>query len=55
MAGLVPAIHVFDFKWAQDVDARNTCGHDELEHFPHKWDPAVRMKMRHTKDLERPT
>ena len=26
-----------------------------LEHFPHKWDPVVRKKTRHNKDLERPT
>jgi hypothetical protein len=25
----------------------------DLEHFPHKWDPVVRKKMRNNKDLER--
>jgi len=31
MAGLVPAIHVFDPRdWHQDVDARHKAGHDEL-------------------------
>jgi hypothetical protein len=29
MAGLVPAIHVFLFKRAKDVDARDERGHDE--------------------------
>jgi hypothetical protein len=29
MAGLDPAIHVFDFKYIQDVDARDKRGHDE--------------------------
>jgi hypothetical protein len=33
MAGLVPAIHVFLCGASQDVDARNKCGHDEVE-FP---------------------
>jgi len=28
MAGLVPAIHVFN-KWYKDVDARHKAGHDE--------------------------
>jgi hypothetical protein len=28
MAGLVPAVHVFDNK--EDVDARHKAGHDEL-------------------------
>jgi hypothetical protein len=31
MAGLVPAIHVFLCGVNQDVDARNKCGHDEVE------------------------
>jgi hypothetical protein len=31
MAGLVPAIHVFLFGANRDVDARNKCGHDEVE------------------------
>ncbi|MGH6684860.1 MAG: SDR family NAD(P)-dependent oxidoreductase, partial [Pseudolabrys sp.] len=31
MAGLVPAIHVFIVPIMQDVDARNKCGHDELQ------------------------
>jgi hypothetical protein len=32
MAGLVPAIHVFFLcGMNQDVDARNKCGHDEVE------------------------
>jgi hypothetical protein len=31
MAGLVPAIHVFACGSKQDVDARNKCGHDEVE------------------------
>jgi len=31
MAGLVPAVHVFLGGANQDVDARNTCGHDEVE------------------------
>ena len=31
MAGLVPAIHVFLFGANQDVDARNKCGHAEVE------------------------
>jgi hypothetical protein len=30
MAGLVPAIHVLFFSMRQDVDARDTPGHDEL-------------------------
>jgi hypothetical protein len=29
MAGLVPAIHVFDAWMKQDVDARDKRGHDE--------------------------
>jgi hypothetical protein len=29
MAGLVPAIHVFDPESWQDVDARDKRGHDE--------------------------
>jgi hypothetical protein len=29
MAGLVPAIHVFDSTTFQDVDARDKRGHDE--------------------------
>ena len=29
MAGLVPAIHVFDTMTKQDVDARDKPGHDE--------------------------
>ncbi len=29
MAGLVPAIHVFDPESCQDVDARDKRGHDE--------------------------
>jgi hypothetical protein len=29
MAGLVPAIHVFDVERNQDVDARHKAGHDE--------------------------
>jgi hypothetical protein len=29
MAGLVPAIHVFDFATKKDVDARHTAGHDD--------------------------
>ena len=28
MAGLVPAIHVFERLWTQDVDARDERGHD---------------------------
>jgi hypothetical protein len=31
MAGLVPAIHVFDSGGAKDVDARLKAGHDELK------------------------
>jgi hypothetical protein len=31
MAGLVPAIHVFVRSSKHDVDARNKCGHDEVE------------------------
>jgi len=31
MAGLVPAIHVFEFIEAEDVDARHEAGHDESE------------------------
>jgi hypothetical protein len=31
MAGLVPAIHVFEFVWVQDVDARHKAGHDGCE------------------------
>jgi hypothetical protein len=30
MAGLVPAIHVLLSFSEKDVDARNKCGHDEL-------------------------
>ena len=29
MAGLVPAIHVFDYSCKKDVDARDERGHDE--------------------------
>jgi hypothetical protein len=29
MAGLVPAIHVFDLATKQDVDARDQRGHDD--------------------------
>jgi hypothetical protein len=29
MAGLVPAIHVFDAPRKKDVDARHKAGHDE--------------------------
>jgi hypothetical protein len=29
MAGLVPAIHVFDLSGLLDVDARHKAGHDE--------------------------
>ena len=32
MAGLVPAIHIFGFDGALDVDARNKSGHDEARH-----------------------
>jgi hypothetical protein len=32
MAGLVPAIHVFND--GKDVDARNKCGHDDLGVIP---------------------
>jgi hypothetical protein len=31
MAGLVPAIHVFQLQHSQDVDARDKPGHDELK------------------------
>jgi hypothetical protein len=31
MAGLVPAIHAFLCGWNEDMDARNKCGHDEVE------------------------
>jgi hypothetical protein len=31
MAGLVPAIHVFEFGAMKDVDARHKAGHDEGE------------------------
>ena len=31
MAGLVPAIHVFDRMCKKDVDARDKRGHDEAE------------------------
>jgi hypothetical protein len=37
MAGPVPAIHVFALGSKQNVDARNKCGHDELE--PEKMTP----------------
>jgi hypothetical protein len=30
MAGLVPAIHVFDSRAKEDVDARHKAGHDDL-------------------------
>jgi hypothetical protein len=30
MAGLVPAIHVLLAAEKKDVDARNKCGHDDL-------------------------
>jgi hypothetical protein len=30
MAGLVPAIHVFDARFKKDVDARDKPGHDDL-------------------------
>jgi hypothetical protein len=30
MAGLVPAIHVFDPAGLKDVDARHEAGHDEV-------------------------
>jgi hypothetical protein len=29
MAGLVPAIHVFESRYKKDVDARHKAGHDE--------------------------
>jgi hypothetical protein len=29
MAGLVPAIHVFDIRNKKDVDARHKAGHDD--------------------------
>jgi hypothetical protein len=29
MAGLVPAIHVFDLAMQEDVDARDKRGHDD--------------------------
>jgi hypothetical protein len=29
MAGLVPAIHVFDVAHGKDVDARHEAGHDD--------------------------
>jgi hypothetical protein len=32
MAGLVPAIHVFDAEKGKDVDARHKAGHDERKH-----------------------
>jgi hypothetical protein len=31
MAGLVPAIHVFGFKYSEDVDARHEAGHDDFK------------------------
>jgi hypothetical protein len=31
MAGLVPAIHVFDGRCNKDVDARHKTGHDEIK------------------------
>jgi hypothetical protein len=31
MAGLVPAIHVFDHAALQIVDARHKAGHDEVD------------------------
>jgi hypothetical protein len=31
MAGLVPAIHVFQFSRPKDVDARHKAGHDATE------------------------
>jgi hypothetical protein len=31
MAGFIPAIHVFLFYRKQDADARNKCGHDDVE------------------------
>jgi len=34
MAGLVPAIHVFDVARPQDVDARHKAGHDGREAVP---------------------
>jgi len=34
MAGLVPAIHVFGATGAEDVDARDEPGHDDLCYFP---------------------
>jgi hypothetical protein len=33
MAGLVPAIHVFDGRGCKDVDARDKRGHDGAEIF----------------------
>jgi hypothetical protein len=33
MAGLVPAIHVFDAAAKQDVDAQHKAGHDEERAF----------------------
>jgi hypothetical protein len=33
MAGLVPAIHVFDVAVFQSVDARHKAGHDGFGHF----------------------
>jgi hypothetical protein len=34
MAGLVPAIHVFNVATPQDVDARDKRGHDDGEMVP---------------------
>jgi hypothetical protein len=31
MAGLVPAIHVFNRQYFQDVDTRHKAGHDEQD------------------------
>jgi hypothetical protein len=32
MAGLVPAIHVFNYPQHKDVDARHKAGHDAIVH-----------------------
>jgi len=40
MAGLVPAIHVFNFLGSEDVDARDKRGHDVARSVQTNWKPV---------------
>ena len=45
MAGLVPAIHVFSWCTAEDVDARVKPGHDELNGGAREIAPNRRLRV----------